>query len=138
MPIPGEPESRVTPTAMRQIVVKLTTKQRLTVIREDPEVKQKQSQSGKQKSALQWQPRKTAAERRNEKSRPELENTDIAKDQAIERTVTEYVVLHQRMLRGVIEEWKIWGFTEPSTMESIAKSEQFERDMGDYEAARAA
>lgn len=137
MPIPGEEEDRAVPTAMRQIVVKLTTTQRLSVIHQDAALAQKRSTPGKRRDALAWKPQ-TAAERRKAKAEAELEDTVSSKSgQPIERKVTEYIVLHQRMLRGVIEEWKIWGFTEPSTVASIAKNEQFEKDLGEYETSMA-
>lgn len=140
LPVPGEPEDRAVPTALRQIVVKMTTRQRLTVIREDAAAARNRTTPGKRREALAWKPRGVAVERKKPaSSEAEADDgiADIKGSQPIERTVTEYVVLHQRMLRGVIGEWKIWGFTEPSTMASIARAEKYEKEMMAYEAGNA-
>lgn len=135
IPLPGESNNRTTPTAVRQIVVLMKTKQRLTINRTDIKLAAgKTHKAASRTQSLGWQP--LAAKQDQEaallKEEAELEALQTA---PVEKTVAEYVVLQQRMLRGVEEGWKIWGFVKPSTLESIAKGDQFEDDYAAYQAS---
>ena len=50
-----------------------------------------------------------------------------------EREVIEYVVLQRRMLKGVEEPWKLWGFVDKSTLEGVRKDERTTDAMYKYQ-----
>ncbi|KAF2653973.1 hypothetical protein K491DRAFT_779943 [Lophiostoma macrostomum CBS 122681] len=124
LPISGASD-RKTPSAVRQVVLRIASRQVLTVERE---IDGKGKGSKAEKLAkLAWRP-----EGANEQAEDEF-------DWAIERhpkDVVEYVVMQRRMLRGNEEDWKVWGFTEPTTMESMREAERFEKESRAYSASQ--
>lgn len=94
--------------AIRQVVVRLHTQQQLE----------------KWTRKLQ---RKTASP---ETAEPENE----AEKQTQVKEVVEYMILQKRMWQGEIGPWKIWGFTNPTTLETWAENEKKAADLQAYAA----
>lgn len=44
-----------------------------------------------------------------------------------EREVTEYLVLQRRLVAGVEEDWKVWGFAGETTVEGLREMERREQ-----------
>jgi protein MBA1 len=53
----------------------------------------------------------------------------------VKKTVVEYLVLQQRVIHGDVENWKVWGFTEESTPETVAHDESYWRRTIDMQAS---
>ncbi|KAF2021727.1 hypothetical protein BU24DRAFT_417359, partial [Aaosphaeria arxii CBS 175.79] len=123
LPIPGEEDDKTAPTALRQVVYRLKTRQRLTITRRD--------------SAASSQPK--SAKGRSPKWSPDGHKIQEKKAEPLvdvhEKDVIEYVVLQQRMLRGKMEGWKVWGFASPTTLEKIEKDRKYQDDTEAYQAA---
>jgi protein MBA1 len=128
-------------TAYRQAVIRLESVQSLT-----RRMGNKANTKGLQKAA--WLP--DAVREQQEKSRMavqkqrdengmetvETHNTQgqFAKT-GVKKTVVEYIVLQQRVVQGKPEEWKVWGFTEESTPESVQEDEEYWRRTVDMQAS---
>lgn len=133
-PFPGADDSRA-PCAFRQLVVRLKTRQRLTIERNDPQVHSHLSSTTKGRKALAWSPdgpqRLPAA---NEAEAAEAEAAETQTEtEPIEKDVTEYMLLQRRMWKGVEEPWKVWGFVDKTTLESIEKSAKQEQEILEFE-----
>jgi protein MBA1 len=112
-PIPGA-EDRNGPTALRQVVLRLKTRQRLTIERKPEDRKSTPKGPGRR---LAWTPDGVQPEVKKGVQVPEVETH--------ENDVVEYILMQQRMLKGQEEEWKVWGFVNRTTLESIAEDEKF-------------
>ncbi|KAF2265313.1 hypothetical protein CC78DRAFT_567679 [Lojkania enalia] len=114
-------------TGLRQVIVRVHTRQRLTMTRKTV---RRSRQSGRQETySISWNP---------DGEPPERIHADIVGPLSFtfERDIVEYVVLQRRVVRGEAEEWKVWGLTEPSTTQSIAKDKKYIEDMRQYEAEK--
>ncbi|KAF2176170.1 hypothetical protein K469DRAFT_35077 [Zopfia rhizophila CBS 207.26] len=110
LPIEGFKE-----TGLRQVVVRLHTRQLLTT-RTEPRI------SKKQYKELAWTP---------DGVQPEEVKDEVEEK---EENVVEYVVLQRRMVRGQEEDWLVWGFADETTTEKIREDEEFERLLSKYNA----
>ncbi|KAF1830171.1 hypothetical protein BDW02DRAFT_573311 [Decorospora gaudefroyi] len=82
---------------------------------------------------LPWMPdaaRQKADEDRMRHTKPEAEGEQEIKtedefpDNGVQKTVVEYLVLQRRVVKGIEEDWKIWGFANESTPEELLKQEE--------------
>jgi protein MBA1 len=122
LPIPGA-ESRETPTAIRQVVLRISSKQRLGISRESASSTLSGSDKRRQ---LKWTP---------DGEEILAEEEELAQPDVHEKDVVEYLVLQRRLLKGEEEPWKVWGFANATTLESIEKNEEQEKLTLEYNAA---
>ena len=47
--------------------------------------------------------------------------------------VEEYMVMQRQYIRGSPKSWKIWGFTDPSTLASVERDEEYARKLNAYQ-----
>jgi len=144
-------------TAWRQVVIRLESDQVVTVtpakgsksstlekprlskavrwVPEEARGKQQQQQQPRQtpkNSTVATAKGETAAPARNSLAA----TSEIEKRSGKTKRVVEYIVLQIRVIRGIEDdEWKIWGFTRPSTPASIAKDEEYFGKQLDSQAA---
>lgn len=133
-PIPGSSD-RNAPSTFRQVVVRLRTRQLLTIERNDP-TQAHTSNGGKRTRSLAWSPDGTAVEAKSgkEESQGDLSSMSLPFERH-EQDVVEYVVLQRRMLKGVEEPWKLWGFADKTTLQRIRDDEEMQAAMNEYAAA---
>ncbi|KAF2867175.1 hypothetical protein BDV95DRAFT_582723 [Massariosphaeria phaeospora] len=123
MPFPGWDE-----TGVRQVTVLLDTEQTLTV-RGTTTLKAKKRVAGPAPSWM-WTPAGFAPEA------PKDEDDALYQpiDSVTTKRVREYIVLQKRMMRGVEDkDWKVLGFAEETTPESIAADEEHEKRLLDQQ-----
>lgn len=51
------------------------------------------------------------------------------------KDMVEYIVMQRRMWKGKEEPWKVWGFVEKTTVESIERDTEKTEQMMAYDAA---
>jgi protein MBA1 len=54
-----------------------------------------------------------------------VKSGDKYADNGVPKTVVEYLVLQKRVVRGVEEDWKVWGFAKESTPSVVASDEKY-------------
>ncbi|CAN9325074.1 unnamed protein product [Alternaria alternata] len=132
-------------SAYRQVVVRIESVQSL----KRPDSSSSRSAQSSSKSAksssspravappLPWVP--DAVRQRTEKARQRIQKLEdegenvnqIVKsgdkyaDNGVPKTVVEYLVLQKRVVRGVEEDWKVWGFAKESTPSVVASDEKY-------------
>ncbi|KAF2796072.1 hypothetical protein K505DRAFT_416017 [Melanomma pulvis-pyrius CBS 109.77] len=118
---PGCPQ-----TAIRQVVVRIKTRQRFQAKRAPAASPQEQPR--KAKRALKWTP---------DGREPTEVDGDAKRDLGItpakEEDVVEYLVLQKMVKRGVEGDWKVWGFASETTLESLKEDEEYERNLIAYQ-----
>jgi protein MBA1 len=100
-------------TAFRQVVVRITSAQRL----------ENKFASG---PVITWAPLDVKKPETQAKSEPKtkavITNTETTKE------VVEYLVLQKRVNRGIEDKhWKVWGFTQESTPERLEEDAEYWR-----------
>jgi protein MBA1 len=128
-PMPGS-DDRNTPSYFRQVVVRLKTRQLLTIERKDP-TQSPASGSKKKSKPLVWKPDGVTSEMKEAAE----EDAGLVRYERHEQDVVEYVVLQRRMLKGVEEPWKVWGFTERTTLKRLLEDEEAVEAMNRYQQA---
>lgn len=126
-------------SAYRQVVVRIESVQSLK--RSDSSSSSKSAKSSSSPRAvappLPWVP--DAVRQRTEKARQRIQKLEdegenvnqIVKsgdkyaDNGVPKTVVEYLVLQKRVVRGVEEDWKVWGFAKESTPSVVASDEKY-------------
>lgn len=129
LPLPGLPES-----ASRQVVVRIKSEQAKEIKWDSiPGMKKATRRQGR----LAWTP--TGSQPEKQEPEHEHEDGEAAHRMPIKRIekFTEYIILQKRMLRGQEGEWKILSFAEPHTLESIAKDEEYQNQVAEYQASSA-
>jgi len=123
-PFPGADDSRA-PCAFRQVVIRLKTRQRLTIECNDDAAtsSRRLGAAQRRRKALAWSPDGPQLSAEAEQAEAETEAEPIEKD------VTEYMVLQRVMWKGVEEGWKVWGFVDKTTLESYEQSEKVQKEM---------
>ncbi|KAH7405800.1 hypothetical protein DE146DRAFT_787002 [Phaeosphaeria sp. MPI-PUGE-AT-0046c] len=114
-------------SAFRQVVLRVTSTQEVTVSRGRDAVprvaSQKQMSNG-------WRPSTNNAEL-NRPSNVVVDVTDasdLPRDSSQRKKVVEYMVLQKRVVDGKQDpQWKIWGFAQESTPQSIAEDDEYWR-----------
>jgi len=120
-------------TAYRQVVVRLASTQELTLSSSgnaaawDPSASKSSSPKG-----LRWIPEE--AKKAKEKQ-IKAQKGDFV-DNGTRKEVVEYLVLQKRVIRGVEEGWKVWGFAQESTPEKLEEDEEYWRKTLDAQAAQ--
>ncbi|ORY11539.1 hypothetical protein BCR34DRAFT_587877 [Clohesyomyces aquaticus] len=115
-------------SALRQVVIRFKTRQTITTrilpkdMREDGEdgdgwVKNPVERSADKEYRYKWTPAgpKDVTEKSEE---DEVKTTSKTVD------VVEYMIVQRIMKRGVEGEWKVYGFAQPTTLESIAENDE--------------
>ena len=121
-------------TAYRQVVVRLVSNQSLTITRGHSSSFSPHSPASSNPPI--WRPdtaRKSLLEHKQslQKRKDEGEHVSMTKftnefmDNGEVKKVVEYLVMQRRVIRGVEEDWKIWGFAMESTPERIKMDEQY-------------
>lgn len=128
-PFPGA-DDRGAPCAFRQVVVRLKTRQRLTIERSDDTASSSLRLNAAQKGrrALAWSPDGPQLVAEAQQSGAEAE-AEAVETEPIEKDVTEYMVLQRIMWKGVEEGWKVWGFVDKTTLESYEKAEESQQEL---------
>ncbi|KAF2856576.1 hypothetical protein T440DRAFT_462828 [Plenodomus tracheiphilus IPT5] len=119
-------------TAYRQVVFRLETLQSITRKQKDTAVVATASKAASAKTLRKpsWVPE----EAREKFKHPPKPKTGDSKVSAVSReftdngepkTVVEYLVLQKRAVRGAEGDWKVWGFTEVSTPETMKSDEEY-------------
>ncbi|KAF2105831.1 hypothetical protein BDV96DRAFT_356207 [Lophiotrema nucula] len=110
-------------TGMRQVVVRLPTSQTLKTTRKSSPPSQRAS-----RRKLVWTP---------DGKQPEAPAVIDAPSgvSTFEDNVVEYLVLQKRIVSGVPEEWRVWGFAEPTDTARIAKDKELSQHLRDYQSA---
>jgi protein MBA1 len=128
-------------TAYRQAVIRLESVQSLT-----RKIGEKSNTKGLRKlawlpDAVREQQEKShmAVQKQRDENGMEAAETHTTQGQVaktgVKKTVVEYLVLQQRVIHGKPEEWKVWGFAEESTPESIQQDEDYWRRTIDMQAS---
>lgn len=131
-PFPGA-DDKEQPTAIRQVVVRLSTRQRLVLTHTEPESQTLNTASGiaTERRKLAWSPDGLHSEIRQGQKR--IEDDEVVDEH--ERDVVEYMVMQRWMKKGKEEQWKVWGFMDKTTVESIEKDQKKMEETQAYEAA---
>ena len=126
LPIP-DATSRAEPSAIRQVVLRISSRQELIVEREV--VARKKESKVERLARMAWRPEgaKEQSESEDELEKPVTRHT---------KDVVEYIVLQRRMLKGEEEPWKVWGFVEPTTLTKLDEAVKTEEQAKAYNAAR--
>jgi len=122
-------------TAYRQVVVRIASRQRLTLSASataDKEGGDISSEIQVPIRKLRWAPEST--KRGKEKKNKSREVAGFV-DNGKERDVVEYLVLQKRLIRGREEEWKVQGFAVEHTPERLEEDEEYWRKTLDAQAA---
>jgi protein MBA1 len=56
------------------------------------------------------------------------EEEDIDWSGAKEKTVTEYIVIQRRLLKGVMEDWRVWGFAKEFDVATLNEKDEAEAE----------
>jgi protein MBA1 len=121
MPIPSEgTDSRKAPTAIQQVVFKIKSRQRLVIEREDLY----SSGSAPSTEKLPWSPDGAHEAAVEDEVRPDVH----------EKRVVEYMVLQRKYWKGEMEPWKVWGFADPTTLETLRMDEEWTEKSNAWEA----
>jgi protein MBA1 len=110
-------------TAIRQMVVRLASTQKLTMMGASSKKSLAEKLSTSRPAGLTWVPDE-AKQLKKEKAKDE--RVDFA-DNGKEKNVVEYLVLQRRVIRGTEEGWKVWGFAPESTPERIVEDAEYWR-----------
>jgi protein MBA1 len=133
-------------TAYRQVVIRLVSTQSLTITRDRGSFSSfspsssPHSHSPSSSKAPTWRP-DTAYEPRLRKRKDEGEVVITRKgneefmENGLEKKVVEYLVMQKRVIRGVEEDWRIWGFATESTPGKIRMDEEYWRRTLDLQTA---
>ncbi|KAF2751998.1 hypothetical protein M011DRAFT_482766 [Sporormia fimetaria CBS 119925] len=107
-------EDKKDTTYQRQVVVKITGRQKLKITYEPKD------DIKKTKAKFAWVPEGTDAGETGMKHKHNTEPQEIVK------RVVEYMVWEMRCIKGAPKDWKMWGFTHKTTLESIAEARDME------------
>lgn len=121
-PIPGA-DDRDAPTAIRQVVLRMKTRQLLTI---QQKTAAKTDARDRRKKPLAWSPDGVQLEA--EEDKPVVSETH-------EKDVIEYIVMQQRMMRGRLEPWAVWGFGEKTTLKLIRDDQKAVEQTQEYDQA---
>ncbi|EUC47739.1 hypothetical protein COCMIDRAFT_34806 [Bipolaris oryzae ATCC 44560] len=132
-------------TAYRQVVVRLVSEQSLRAL---PASSSSTTTPNRAIHRLPWIPdaaRQQLEKQRQRERKMQDENggSEVAALDAVEeenvvpKTVTEYLVLQKRVIRGKEDDWKVWGFAEESTPSVIERDQEYWRKMLDMQAGGA-
>ncbi|EDU50251.1 Tim44 domain containing protein [Pyrenophora tritici-repentis] len=130
-------------TAYRQLVVRLKSKQSITRTKSGRKAASSSSTGPRRPSeGLPWMPdaaREQMQRERKAKAEGHVDGVELPQendvffDTEVPTTVVEYLVLQKRVIRGVEEDWKVWGFTRETTPELLKQDEEYFRKMLDYQ-----
>ncbi|KAF2132258.1 hypothetical protein P153DRAFT_364690 [Dothidotthia symphoricarpi CBS 119687] len=116
-------------TAYRQVVIRLETVQVLSIQPTNAPTKAPRSSTSSARGVPRWVP--DGAPDAKAARVVEAQSSDVEQlpfvDNGVPRTVVEYLVMQRRVVRGVEENWKIWGFMQPSTPASLKVDESYWR-----------
>ncbi|KNG47427.1 mitochondrial carrier protein rim2 [Stemphylium lycopersici] len=128
-------------TAYRQVVVRLVSEQSLQTTSGSSSLSAPSRRPATRR--LPWMPdaaRQQAEKLRQREKKLEDEAGAVAMAEeaeaaqnAVPKTVVEYLVLQKRVVRGKEEDWKVWGFAEESTPSVIARDQEYWRKMLDVQ-----
>ncbi|KAF2819993.1 hypothetical protein CC86DRAFT_449620 [Ophiobolus disseminans] len=136
-------------TAYRQAVVRIESTQQLKLSGESSPSTSGVSERSSRKG-LRWVPDEVQLKqdtKTGEKAADTSEKSAIVAakresgrvaDNGEPKKVVEYLVLQKRMLRGKEENWKVWGFAQESTPESLEEDAVYWRKTLDAQAAQVA
>jgi protein MBA1 len=112
-------------TAFRQVVVRITSKQRLENKFANNPVATGERKVAKGR-APGWAPLDVKKSEPKAKSKPKTKA--VTKNTETTKEVVEYFVLQKRVNRGVEDkQWKVWGFTQESTPERLEEDSEYWR-----------
>lgn len=113
-------------SAFRQVVLRVTSVQTLTTSwNKNPVAKA----ASEKKISTGWRP-STKSPEINKQSDvvDETDAVDVARNSSQRKKVVEYMVLQKRVMDGKQDpDWKIWGFAQESTPESIVEDDEYWR-----------
>lgn len=117
---------------------KLALPKAIKWVPEQARQKQQQSQQSQRLHKRQQQKQEQLQQEQNQEQQPESDNAAVAASDPLAATtvleeqsgktqrVVDYLVLQTRVIYGVQDaDWKIWGFTQPSTPASIAVDQEY-------------
>ncbi|KAF2000791.1 hypothetical protein P154DRAFT_195108 [Amniculicola lignicola CBS 123094] len=121
------PLEHITETGLIQVIVRIKSRQRLTAKFKTPDAP---ATAGRSKSKSKAGKPETVA--------MEFDNGGAEADKFEKiQTKVEHVVMQKRMLRGKEEDWRVWGFVEPSTLESVLADKAKRAEFEAYQAGNA-
>lgn len=97
----------------RQVIVRLESTQALKITNTGPRVQH-------DKGGPKWWP----AEAKHQNIHVQQAPSEFA-DNGVPKRVVEYIVMQTQLIDGVEKEWKVQGFAEESTPESIKEDEAY-------------
>jgi mitochondrial protein MBA1 len=125
LPVPGA-DDRNAPSVIRQVVVRISSRQKLIIDRDSPNIIAKPRRGTRE---LKWVPDGTQLNRDEAREEEEYTVDEHEKD------VVEYIVLQKRIMKGEEEPWKVWGFMDNTTVESLKEEDKMADRIAEYDAA---
>lgn len=113
-------------TAYRQVVVRIESRQALTV--KGAAAWTSNASKSSSVKGVKWLPAEATPESKEKTAmRHQPARGTTFGDQGKPRKVVEYLVLQKRVIGGREEDWKIWGFTQESTPEKVEEDAAYWR-----------
>lgn len=113
-------------TAYRQVVVRLESTQQLSMKQEGSAIGWTPSASrSSMPKGLHWKPAGT-----DQKVKDVVKGEKAMHgfmDNGVPKKVVEYIVLQTKVVKGKQEDWKVWGFAEESTPQTIEEDAAYWR-----------
>ncbi|KAF2279551.1 uncharacterized protein EI97DRAFT_430603 [Westerdykella ornata] len=134
LPVTGA-DDKDHPYVIRQLVLRKSTRQVLRIERQrQPDHRARVTGSSgttlQRKRRLLWSPDGDQPGARGRVMEEEEEwDEEVKGEERHDKNVVEYLVLQQVMVRGELKDWRLWGFADKTTVQSIEENETKEEEL---------